>query len=160
MVRRPGEQPAGAHLAAANAGRTTDPRLAVARHAIVGGTPACRRFVNDDVLAGPGDFDDWVLRTVLNPGSPQFREARYLLDEEAGVRDAAMYHSVLAAVAGGSNTRGGISGPALGWWLVAGGWWRGGQDVDEVVDEFGIKGLVGAEDYRKPDPCVGFIAWR
>ncbi|WP_239394854.1 ATP-binding protein [Frankia sp. CiP3] len=87
----------------------TDPRLAVAQHAVVGGTPAYRRFVNDDVPAGPGDFDDWVLRTVLNPGSPLFREARYLLDEEAGVRDSAMYHSVLAAVAGGSNTRGGIA---------------------------------------------------
>ncbi|OHV44246.1 ATPase [Pseudofrankia sp. BMG5.36] len=86
-----------------------DPRLAVAHHAVVGGTPAYRRFVNEDAPAGPEDFDNWVLRTVLNPGTPLFREARYLLDEEAGVRDSAMYHSVLGAVANGNNSRGGIA---------------------------------------------------
>ncbi|WP_240506480.1 ATP-binding protein [Thermoactinospora rubra] len=87
-----------------------DPRLAVLVHAVVGGTPAYRRFVNDDSPAGPDDFDDWVCRTVLDPGTPLFREARYLLEEEADVRDTALYHSVLAAVANGNTTRGGIAG--------------------------------------------------
>jgi uncharacterized protein len=105
LVLRPFDFP----LAAAFWG-LTDPKLAAQTHAVVGGTPAYRGFVNNDAPADSADFDDWVLRTVLNPATPLFREARYLLDEEASVRDAALYHSVLAAVAHGNNTRGGIAG--------------------------------------------------
>lgn len=80
-------------------------------HAIVGGTPAYRReYVSDDAPASLEDFDDWVVRTVLNPASPLFREARYVLAEEPGLRDPALYHSVLAAVAEGNTTRGRIAG--------------------------------------------------
>ncbi|WP_328331436.1 ATP-binding protein [Kribbella sp. NBC_00382] len=86
-----------------------DPRLAALLHSVVGGTPAYRRFVNDDGPDSLDDFDDWVLRTVLSPASPLFREARYLLEEEMNVRDGALYHSVLAAVASGNHTRGGIA---------------------------------------------------
>jgi AAA+ ATPase superfamily predicted ATPase len=87
-----------------------DPRLAVKVHAIVGGTPAYRReFVGDDAPQGPADFDDWVCRTVLNPARPIYREAAYLLAEEADLRDRSLYHSVLAAVACGNSTRGGIA---------------------------------------------------
>jgi hypothetical protein len=86
-----------------------DPALAVLHHAVVGGTPAYRRFVNDDSPRSSGEFDDWLLRTVLNPATPLFREARYLLEEEAEVRDTALYHSILAAVASGNATRGGIA---------------------------------------------------
>jgi uncharacterized protein len=87
-----------------------DPRLAVQVHAIVGGTPAYRRqFVRDDTPRGDTDFDAWVQRTVLNPRTPLFREARYLLAEEADIRDPALYHSVLAAIAEGNATRGGIA---------------------------------------------------
>jgi hypothetical protein len=89
--------------------RVRDPRLAVQTHAVVGGTPAYLRFVGGDVPQDPEDFDDWVRRTVLDPGTPLFREARYLLEEEADVRDSALYHSVLAAVATGNSTRGGIA---------------------------------------------------
>jgi hypothetical protein len=65
-----------------------DPELAVLLHAIVGGTPAYRReFVAFDAPANRADFDAWVLRTVLNPQSPLFREARYLLAEETEIRD-------------------------------------------------------------------------
>jgi AAA+ ATPase superfamily predicted ATPase len=88
----------------------TDPNLAVRVNAIVGGTPAYRReFARDDVPSGLNDFDDWVTRTVLNPASPLFREARYLLAEEPDTRDGALYHSVLAAVAEGNAARGGIA---------------------------------------------------
>jgi uncharacterized protein len=38
-----------------------------------------------------------------------FREARYLLAEETEIRDPSLYHSVLAAVAEGNNTSGGIA---------------------------------------------------
>ncbi|MEV0621267.1 ATP-binding protein [Nonomuraea sp. NPDC050404] len=88
-----------------------DPHLAVLVHSIVGGTPAYRReFVANDVPASMDDFDDWVLRTVLNPQIPLFREARYLLAEEADIRDQALYHAVLGAIASGNATRGGIAG--------------------------------------------------
>lgn len=105
LVVRPFEYPVAAKFWG-----ITAPYLAVQHHAIVGGTPAYRRFVNEDVPEGVADFDDWVIRTVLNPATPLFREARYLLDEEGDVRDTALYHSVLAAVALGNNTRGGIAG--------------------------------------------------
>ncbi|GLX04284.1 ATP-binding protein [Microbispora sp. NBRC 16548] len=88
----------------------TDPRLAVLVHSIVGGTPAYRfEFTQGDAPAGPGDFDSWVVRTVLNPQKPLFREARYLLAEESDIRDPALYHSVLAAIASGNTTNGGIA---------------------------------------------------
>ncbi len=88
----------------------SDPRMAVLTNAIVGGTPAYRReFSSDDTPAGPDDFDAWVIRAVLNPARPLFREARYLLAEEPGVRDTAVYYSVLAAIAEGNTARGGIA---------------------------------------------------
>lgn len=87
-----------------------DPRLAVMLHAVVGGTPAYRReFVAFDAPDGPGDFDAWITRTVLSPQSPLFREARYLLAEETEIRDPALYHSVLGAIAVGNRTNGGIA---------------------------------------------------
>ncbi len=89
----------------------TDPRLAVLVHSIVGGTPAYRHeFTQGDVPADLADFDSWVVRTVLNPQKPLFREARYLLAEESDIRDPALYHSVLAAIAVGNTTNGGIAG--------------------------------------------------
>lgn len=98
------------HRLAAEFWGTTDHRLAVKVNAVVGGTPAYRReFARNDTPTGPEDFDDWVTRTVLNPESPLFREARYLLAEQADLRDTALYHSVLAAVAEGNRTRGGIA---------------------------------------------------
>lgn len=87
-----------------------DPRLAVLTHAIVGGTPAYRReFVAGDAPVSVEDFDSWVLRTMLNPQVPLFREARYLLAEETEIRDVALYHAVLGAISGGHTTRGGIA---------------------------------------------------
>jgi uncharacterized protein len=88
----------------------SDPVLAIKVHAIVGGTPAYRReFVRDDVPSGPDDFDPWVRRTVFNPASPLFREARYLIADESELRDPGLYHSVLAAISAGNATRGGIA---------------------------------------------------
>jgi AAA+ ATPase superfamily predicted ATPase len=87
-----------------------DPRLAVLVHSVVGGTPAYRNeFVQGDAPADLADFDDWVVRTALNPQTPLFREARYLLAEESDIRDPALYHSVLAAIANGNTTNGGIA---------------------------------------------------
>jgi AAA+ ATPase superfamily predicted ATPase len=87
-----------------------DPGLAIKVNAVVGGTPAYRRqFTADDAPAGPEDFDPWMLRHALNPTSPLFREARYLLSEEPDIRDPGLYHAVLEAVTVGNGTNGGIA---------------------------------------------------
>ncbi|GAB3887697.1 hypothetical protein GCM10027612_26960 [Microbispora bryophytorum subsp. camponoti] len=101
------------HRLAAEFWEISDPALALKVNAVVGGTPAYRReFARGDTPVGPEDFDDWVVRTVLNPETPLFREARYLLAEEPDLRDSALYLSVLAAVADGNATRGGMAAPA------------------------------------------------
>jgi hypothetical protein len=98
------------HQLAAEFWGVDDPVTALKVNAIVGGTPAYRReFADDDSPAGPDDFDPWVVRTVLSPASPMFREARYLLADEPELRDGALYHSVLAAIANGNAHRGGIA---------------------------------------------------
>ncbi len=87
-----------------------DPELALQVHAVVGGTPAYgRELIRSDMPSARDDFDAWVCRTVLNPQTPLFREARYLLAEETDIREPALYHSVLAAIATGNTTNGGIA---------------------------------------------------
>ncbi|HEV2637359.1 MAG TPA: ATP-binding protein [Actinocrinis sp.] len=87
-----------------------DPELALLHNAVLGGTPAYRAFLDADAPMSRADFEPWLLRSVLRSSSPLFREARYLLGEEMEIRDPALYHSVLAAVAEGNATRGGIAG--------------------------------------------------
>ncbi|MFF4652654.1 ATP-binding protein [Streptomyces sp. NPDC001380] len=87
-----------------------DPHLAVLLHSVVGGTPAYRyAYVRDDAPAGPGDFDAWVVRTVLEPRVPLFHEAAHLVEEEPALTDRAVCHSVLAAVAAGCTGRGDVA---------------------------------------------------
>lgn len=87
----------------------SDPILAMQVHMVVGGTPAYRReFTRGDAPSDLSDFNDWVIRTALNPVTPLFREARYLLAEETDIREPAIYHSVLAAIALGNTTNSAI----------------------------------------------------
>ncbi len=133
-----------------------DPRLAVLLHSIVGGTPAYRReFVAFDAPQGPGDFDSWVRRTVLSSQSPLFREARYLLAEEAEIREPALYHSVLGAIAAGNRTNGGIAN-FIG---------RKSADLTHPLNVLEDCGLVAKEPdvfrrgrwtYRVTEPLVNF----
>ena len=134
----------------------SDPGLAVRLHAIVGGTPAYRRqFVRDDAPAGPDDFGDWVVRSVLNPDRPLLREARYLLAEETDIRDPALYHSVLAAIAARNETWGGIAN-YIG---------RKASDIAHPLNVLEDAGLVvketdvfraGRTRYRITEPLVTF----
>ncbi|GII95005.1 ATP-binding protein [Sinosporangium siamense] len=87
-----------------------DPRLAALVYFILGGTPAYQT----EYLQGVGptsidNFDEWVVEHILNPASPLFREVRALLAEDPALRDIGLYHTVLAAVAEGNATRGGIA---------------------------------------------------
>jgi AAA+ ATPase superfamily predicted ATPase len=97
-------------LAAEFWGLTGDLRLAALVYFVLGGTPAYRtEHLQGAAPAGTDDFDRWVVEHVLNPASPLFREARALLAEDPSLRDTGMYHTVLAAVAEGNATRGGIA---------------------------------------------------
>ncbi|WP_028801201.1 AAA family ATPase [Streptomyces sp. 142MFCol3.1] len=86
-----------------------DPGLALLVHAVVGGTPAYWGYAGERAPGGPGDFDAWVCRTVLNPRTPLFLEAHHLLQEETDHWDRALCHSALAAVASGCSTQGEIA---------------------------------------------------
>ena len=134
----------------------TDPGLAMQLHAIVGGTPAYRRqFVRDDAPASAADFDAWVVRSVLNPDRPLLREARYLLAEETDIRDPALYHSVLAAIAARNETWGGIA-TYIG---------RKTADIAHPLNVLEDSGLVAKENdifrsgrtrYRITEPLITF----
>lgn len=137
-------------LAASFWGLETQPRLALMVHAIVGGTPAYRReFVGDDAPTGPDDFDAWVVRSVLNPAVPLFREGRYLLTEEPDLRDTALYRAVLSAIASGRTRRGEIAA-ALG---------RATTDIGHpltVLQDAGF--IVRREDqFRKGRPTFAIV---
>lgn len=144
------------HRVAARFWGISDPRLAIRVNAVVGGTPAYRReFIRNDAPAGPGDFDAWVIRTVLNPETPLFREGRYLLAEEPDMRDTALYHSVLAAVAQGNGTRGAIAG------YVG----RKDADIAHPINVLGDAGLIIREadafrerrsTYQIAEPLIAF----
>lgn len=133
-----------------------DPRLAFLVHAIVGGTPAYRtEMIRYDAPTDLADFDAWVVRAILSPGSPMFLEARYLLAEEPDLRDPALYHSVLAAIAEGNTGRGGIAGHV-------------GRKVNELAHPLTVledAGLVSREsdafranrtDFRISEPLLAF----
>ncbi|HEY0697431.1 MAG TPA: ATP-binding protein, partial [Micromonospora sp.] len=144
------------HRLAAEFWGITDPSLALRVNAIVGGTPAYRReFARGDSPTGPEDFDDWVVRTVLNPETPLFREARYLLAEEPDLRDTALYLSVLAAVADGNATRGGMAS-----YLE-----RKATDITHPIHVLEDAGLLHRDadifrdnrpTYRIAEPLIGF----
>ncbi|MGQ0775850.1 MAG: AAA family ATPase [Pseudonocardiales bacterium] len=84
------------------------PDVAFAVFAVLGGTPAyAREFVREDAPADGSDLERWLTERVLDPASPLFREGPTLLAEDpelSTVRDRSLYHSVLAAVAGGNRT--------------------------------------------------------
>jgi len=95
------------------------------------------------------------VRTVLNPGRPLFREARYLLAEEPDLHDTALYNSVLAAIAAGNGSRGGIA-EYLG---------RKSTDLAHALNVLEDVGMIGHEAdalrgnrsfYRVAEPLLTF----
>ena len=85
-----------------------DPRLALRTHAILGGTPGYRELVRS-VPASLDGFDSWVVNDVLSPASALFREDEWLLGEQRGIENRAIYQSVLTAIAGGRGTEAAIA---------------------------------------------------
>jgi AAA+ ATPase superfamily predicted ATPase len=88
----------------------SDQQLAALLYFVVGGTPAYRtEYLRGAAPADLAHFDEWVVEHVLSPASPLFREVRALLAEDPALRDTGLDHTVLAAVAEGNATRGGIA---------------------------------------------------
>lgn len=133
-----------------------DVRLAALVYFVLGGTPAYRTEYLRGV--GPEDvaaFDNWVIEHVLSPSSPLFREVRSLLAEDPAMRDTGLYHTVLAAVAEGNATRGGIANRVE----------RKAADISHHLTVLQDAGLLVAEpdafrrnrsQYRITEPLVSF----
>jgi Archaeal ATPase. len=77
-------------------------------HAVLGGPPGYRDLVEGATPGSVAEFADWLTATVLNPSHALFREAEYLLSEDPGLIDRALYRSILAVIAGGETTRRGV----------------------------------------------------
>ncbi|MHB1810174.1 MAG: ATP-binding protein [Solirubrobacteraceae bacterium] len=97
-------QPFGFRDAAAYWGVQDRFDVAVRMHAIVGGTPGYRDLIDLQAPRSVGGIGRWLAAGVCNPASAMFREDDYLLAEERGLTDRALYHSVLSAIAMGNHT--------------------------------------------------------
>jgi hypothetical protein len=88
-------------------GLSDNPDAAFRLHALIGGTPAYKRF--RAARSRSGDVDRWTIRHLLEPSSPLFFEGSLLIAEDPTLVDKALYWSVLGAVADGHRRRGDIA---------------------------------------------------
>lgn len=130
----------------------TDPHLAFRVNAILGGTPGYRELVRS-APSSMEEFDAWVVDEVLSPAAALFREDEWLLGEQRGLENRALYLSVLSAVAAGCRTQSAISSE-LG---------RSQQGVLHPLDALVRLGFVAKNDdivrqrrpvYRIAEPIV------
>jgi uncharacterized protein len=94
--------------AAAFWGLASNPDAAFRLHALIGGTPAYRRFTTDGPLPH-GDVDSFAVNHLLQPSSVLYREGRSVVAEDDALEDKALYWAVLNAVADGASRRGDIA---------------------------------------------------
>ena len=132
----------------------TDPVLAFRVDAILGGTPGYKDLVRA-VPSSVKRFDSWVVEQILSPASALFREDEWLLGEQRGLDNRALYLSVLSAIAGGNSTQSAISA-RLG---------RSQQSLLHALDALVRAGLLEKGDdvvrqrrpvYRIADPIIRF----
>jgi hypothetical protein len=87
---------------------------ALAHNAMIGGTAGYRELVPDPAV--PEDQErlgEWLTRNVLRPTVPLFDEANRVVHEDPRIRDAAIYSSLMAAIASGESSPaklGGLTG--------------------------------------------------
>jgi uncharacterized protein len=85
-------------------GLDANPDAAFRLHALIGGTPAYRRFTTDGPLAD-GDVDRFAAQHLLTPTSGLHGEGRAVVAEDHSLQDKSLYWAVLNAVAEGSIRR-------------------------------------------------------
>jgi uncharacterized protein len=93
-------------------GVKNNPDAAFRLHALIGGTPAYRRFTTDGPLPA-GDVDAFMIRHLLQPASVLYGEGRSVVAEDDSLEDKSLYWAVLNAVADGASRRSDIA-KALG----------------------------------------------
>lgn len=132
----------------------SEPRLALQVDAILGGTPGYRELVRS-VPSSLEDFDAWVLDEVLSPSSAHFREDEWLLGDQRGMENRALYLSVLASVAAGNRAQTEIANQLH----------RSQQSVLHPLDALVRSGFLNKHDdvvrqrrpvYRIADPIIRF----
>ena len=89
-------------------GLGSNPDAAFRLHALVGGTPAYRRFAGGHTPER-GNVDKWAVRHLLDPASPLFHEGQLLVAEDPTLVDKSLYWGVLGAIADGNASRGNIA---------------------------------------------------
>jgi AAA+ ATPase superfamily predicted ATPase len=133
----------------------SDPNLAFRVHAVLGGTPGYKGLVRS-APKKLADFASWVVEEVLSPSSALFNEDEFLLGEERTLSDRSLYHSVLAAVAGGASTEAQIAA-SVG---------RNQTGVQHPLRELVRTGFVSKSDdllrrrrpiYRIAEPIMRFL---
>jgi uncharacterized protein len=88
-----------------------DVTTAFVHNALIGGTPGYRDLVPDpEVPELPSPIGEWVARNVLRPTVPLFLEGGRVVHEDPRIRDAAIYASLMAAVAAGESSPAKIGG--------------------------------------------------
>lgn len=134
------------------------PDVALPVHAVVGGVPGYAVELLDRTFPdGPDDVERWLVEVAASPARPLVHEARALLDTEPGVRDPALYLSVLGVMANGATRVGEISG-LLG---------RTSDATAHALRTLAELGLVGREEdvlkrgrptWHITDPLLRFYA--
>jgi len=77
--------------------------------AVLGGPPGYRDLLDGAAPVELSEFEEWMSAGVLNPSHALFREADYLLTEDPSMSDRALYRSIIASIAGGKATKGGVA---------------------------------------------------
>jgi uncharacterized protein len=85
-----------------------NPDAAFRLHALIGGTPAYRRFTIDGPLLR-GDVHGFMVNHVMSPSSVLYAEGRSIVSEDDSLEDKSLYWAVLNAVADGATRRGEIA---------------------------------------------------
>ena len=78
-------------------------------NAVLGGPPGYRDLLDGAAPVHLSEFEEWMGAGVLNPSHALFREADYLLTEDPSMSDRALYRSIIASIAGGKATKGGVA---------------------------------------------------
>ena len=83
-----------------------EPGTALLVDACLGGAPGYRPLAPGPAPQSTGEFDDWVQRTLLDPGRALYSrvEAEFLLREDPRITHRTLYYDLLSAVAQGAST--------------------------------------------------------
>lgn len=87
-----------------------EPDVALPVHAVIGGVPGYAVDLLDNTFpTSANDVQRWLVEVVAAPTRPLVHEARALVEAEPGLREPALYLSVLGALASGATRTGEVA---------------------------------------------------